>query len=71
MTTEYYPTKRAAIRAIIDAGFTVHDETSSSGDYALGSREYYKRPDAEVNQYGVALNRACASKVPRCWAVNY
>lgn len=65
-----YKTKSAAIKAVKAAGYTVHVDTSSSGDYAYGSREYFAKPDSKKNEYGFPLSHATVSKLPGVWVIS-
>lgn len=40
---------RAAIKAL---GYTVLFDTGQCGDGSYGSREYYRAPDAKLNEHG-------------------
>lgn len=62
-----FPDKIAATKAILAAGFTEHVETSESGDWGPGSREYYCKPGAERNRYGYPLIAASVSKLDDRW----
>lgn len=63
-------TKAQARAKVIAEGFTIHFDTGSSGDYAHGSREYFMKPDAEMNEWGFPKNKnATISKVGNTWHI--
>lgn len=64
------PTRAAAQKFVKAAGFTEFHAYSESGDHGYKSREYWKKPGCEVNQYGCPMGMACISKVGRQWAIN-
>lgn len=66
--TTWHPTKARATTALRKEGYTEHLLTSASGDHGHGSREYYARPGAALNEHGWPFETANASKVGSRWA---
>lgn len=62
-----FRTKAAATHAVLALGYIEHTGTGESGDAGYGSREYYARPNCELNQYGVPMDTATVSKVGHFW----
>lgn len=69
MTTRM--TKSDARNAVKAKGYTIHHETSSCGDYAHGSREYWAKSGSDVNQFGRPNQMATISKLSTGWVINY
>lgn len=63
-----FPNLIAARKAVIAAGYTIKDGVGQCGDYAHGSREYWKHPESPLNQYNTPLWTATISKMPGGWA---
>lgn len=68
ITITYHGTKKAAVRRLFNAGFTEHVDTSESGDFGPGSREYYARPDTPLNDHGWPIETANVSRITSGWA---
>jgi len=62
-----FPNLIAARAGVIAAGYTIKEGVGQAGDYAYGSREYWKHPDSPVNEYNVPLWTATISKIPGGW----
>jgi hypothetical protein len=69
MATKNVKTKAAARALAKGSGYTVHHETSESGNHGHGSREYWARPGSAVNQYGRPLDMVTLSRVGSVWSV--
>lgn len=69
---KYHTSKASARQAIVGAGYTELYDTGSCGDYAHGSRVYYKKPDAPLNRFGIPITgHGTISKIGRSqWAVS-
>lgn len=68
--SEYFANKAAARKAILALGYTDHYLTGQCGDGGHGSREYYKAPNAELNEYGAPVTKhGTISKVGKRWAL--
>jgi len=65
-------TKRQCIKKIQAKGYTEQTGEGASGDCGWGSRLYFKKPGARLNEFGHPLEHATASKVPgRGWLPSY
>lgn len=63
--------KNQAIAEVVRLGYRIHYNTGESGDHGYGSRLYYKRADAPLNDYGYPLKgHATVSKVGRKWFIS-
>jgi hypothetical protein len=52
-------------------GHSVHYDSGQSGDGGWGSREYFKAPDAPLNEYGFPVDKCSTiSRVGRFWHVS-
>lgn len=58
-----FKNKTEARNYVNSLGYTVLDEVSSSGDYAHGSREYWAKPDAPKNEFGITKERVDIAKL--------
>lgn len=56
-----FPTIAAAYLALKREGYVGFECYSSVGDMEYGSREYWFRPEAPKNEFGISTDRCCIS----------
>ena len=77
----YFSNPEAAVEELMNMGFimgqkeneALGDDTSwygECGDYGHGSRLYMHRPEGGYNQFGVGIEHATVSYLPRGWLVS-
>jgi hypothetical protein len=70
-----FASKRLAWQYVVKVmGHTVHFDTGQCGDHAVGSREYFKTPDAPLNEYGFPTDKhstisKVGKKVGKKWLI--